>query len=80
MEAQIAEEDFGLKPKRSSDALGSSSSTGPAKRPHFQQRPSSISLSCRSSRHRRVLSSFRVRVRAGGQLPSAVTAGGQGTL
>ncbi|KAJ6792148.1 Uncharacterized protein M6B38_241995 [Iris pallida] len=35
MEAQIAEEDFGLKPKRSSDALGSSSSAGPAKRPHF---------------------------------------------
>ncbi|KAJ6816953.1 uncharacterized protein M6B38_413695 [Iris pallida] len=38
MEAQIAEKDFGLKPKRSSDALGSSSSAGPAKRPHFQQR------------------------------------------
>ncbi|KAJ6808899.1 uncharacterized protein M6B38_166170 [Iris pallida] len=38
MEAQIAEEDFGLKPKRSSDALGSSSSAGPVKRPHFQQR------------------------------------------
>ncbi|KAJ6820368.1 uncharacterized protein M6B38_396630 [Iris pallida] len=38
MEAQIAEEDFGLKPKRSSDAMGSSSSAGPTKRPHFQQR------------------------------------------
>ncbi|KAJ6841543.1 uncharacterized protein M6B38_306650 [Iris pallida] len=38
MEAQIAEEDFGLKPKRSSDILGASSSTGPAKRPHPQQR------------------------------------------
>ncbi|KAJ6839875.1 uncharacterized protein M6B38_311945 [Iris pallida] len=38
MEAQIAEEDFGLKPKRSSDVLGASSSTGPAKRPHPQQR------------------------------------------
>ncbi|KAJ6792374.1 Uncharacterized protein M6B38_239075 [Iris pallida] len=38
MEAQIAEEDFGLKPKRNSDAMGSSSSAGPAKRPQFQQR------------------------------------------
>ncbi|KAJ6834813.1 uncharacterized protein M6B38_328205 [Iris pallida] len=38
MEAQIAEEDFGLKPKRGSDVLGASSSTGPAKRPYFQQR------------------------------------------
>ncbi|KAJ6847553.1 uncharacterized protein M6B38_277330 [Iris pallida] len=38
MEAQIAEEDFGLKPKRSSDALGSSSSAGPGKCPHPQQR------------------------------------------
>ncbi|KAJ6806108.1 uncharacterized protein M6B38_177035 [Iris pallida] len=38
MEAQIGEEDFGLKPKRSSDILGASSSAGPAKRPHFQQR------------------------------------------
>ncbi|KAJ6792878.1 Uncharacterized protein M6B38_237825 [Iris pallida] len=38
MEAQIAEEDFGLKPKRGSDVLGASSSAGPAKHPHFQQR------------------------------------------
>ncbi|KAJ6836015.1 uncharacterized protein M6B38_329335 [Iris pallida] len=38
MEAQIAEEDFGLKPKKSSDVLGASSSAGPAKRPHPQQR------------------------------------------
>ncbi|KAJ6844583.1 uncharacterized protein M6B38_293315 [Iris pallida] len=38
MEAQIAEEDFGLKPKRSSDVLGASPSAGPAKRPYFQQR------------------------------------------
>ncbi|KAJ6813775.1 uncharacterized protein M6B38_143135 [Iris pallida] len=38
MEAQIAKEDFGLKPKRGSDVLGASSSAGPAKRPHFQQR------------------------------------------
>ncbi|KAJ6807358.1 uncharacterized protein M6B38_172210 [Iris pallida] len=37
MDAQIAEEDFGLKPKRSGDTMGASSSTGPAKRPHFQQ-------------------------------------------
>ncbi|KAJ6829237.1 uncharacterized protein M6B38_360525 [Iris pallida] len=36
MDVQIAEEDFGLKPKRSGDAMGASSSTGPAKRPHFQ--------------------------------------------
>ncbi|KAJ6808903.1 uncharacterized protein M6B38_166190 [Iris pallida] len=41
MDAQIAEEDFGLRPKRSGDAMEASSSTGPAKRPHFQhqQRP-----------------------------------------
>ncbi|KAJ6837844.1 uncharacterized protein M6B38_323210 [Iris pallida] len=37
MEAQIAEEDFGLKPKRGSDVLGASSSAGPAKRLHSQQ-------------------------------------------
>ncbi|KAJ6800675.1 uncharacterized protein M6B38_201400 [Iris pallida] len=37
MDAQIAEEDFGLNPKRSGDAMGASSSAGPAKRPHFQQ-------------------------------------------
>ncbi|KAJ6800676.1 uncharacterized protein M6B38_201405 [Iris pallida] len=37
MDAQIAEEDFGLKPKRSGDTMGASSSAGPAKRPHIQQ-------------------------------------------
>ncbi|KAJ6796289.1 uncharacterized protein M6B38_168280 [Iris pallida] len=36
MDAQIAEEDFGLKPKRSDDTMGASFSTEPAKRPHFQ--------------------------------------------
>ncbi|KAJ6808064.1 uncharacterized protein M6B38_168745 [Iris pallida] len=37
MDAQIAEEDFGLKPKRSGDTMGASSSAGPSKRPHIQQ-------------------------------------------
>ncbi|KAJ6804605.1 uncharacterized protein M6B38_184075 [Iris pallida] len=37
MDAQIAEEDFGLKPKRSGDTMGASSSAGPAKRSHIQQ-------------------------------------------
>ncbi|KAJ6790552.1 Uncharacterized protein M6B38_249085 [Iris pallida] len=37
MDVQIAEKDFGLKPKRSEDTMGASSSAGPAKRPHIQQ-------------------------------------------
>ncbi|KAJ6794715.1 Uncharacterized protein M6B38_230315 [Iris pallida] len=42
MDAQIAEEDFGLRPKRSGDAMGASSSTGPSKRPHIQQQQRSF--------------------------------------
>ncbi|KAJ6847552.1 uncharacterized protein M6B38_277325 [Iris pallida] len=79
MEAQIAEEDFGLKSKRSSDILVASSGAGPAKRPHPNRGSSSSSnLRCSSSRHRHVPSSTRVGVR--GQLHSAPSAGSQGTL
>ncbi|KAJ6847161.1 uncharacterized protein M6B38_285140 [Iris pallida] len=81
MDGQIAEEDFGLKSKRSGDTMGGVPVRDRPSAPTFSSSSSrgrfSSSICCRSSRHRRVPSSTRDRARD--RLHRAASAGSQGT-